>query len=216
MADVRETASLEWEGLINFHFLDRTRGQEVFDTVIAPRYAEPHRHYHTLEHVVACIETLDSTMAQSESIAEPEIELALWFHDIVYNPLAKNNEEESADLLLDVGRGLHLPEKTLLIAADIIVYTKHAMPVSNKPASYQYAIDADLSILGESESIFDKYEADVRKEYELVPDSVFWPTRCRILQGFLDKPIYNTREFKAAYEEKARANLARSIALHSV
>jgi predicted metal-dependent HD superfamily phosphohydrolase len=54
----------------------------LFDEVVA-RYREKHRHYHTLQHLDECLRHLDDVAPLA--IHAPEIELALWFHDAVYD-----------------------------------------------------------------------------------------------------------------------------------
>jgi hypothetical protein len=57
-------------------------------------YAEPHRAYHTFEHVRSCLELLDAVKRELEN---PRLmELALWYHDVIYDPRADDNEEQSA------------------------------------------------------------------------------------------------------------------------
>ena len=58
-------------------------------------YGEPQRHYHTQQHLIECIALLDSAIERTRSPGE--VELALWFHDAVYQPKAKDNEERSAE-----------------------------------------------------------------------------------------------------------------------
>ena len=74
--------------------------------------------------------------------------------------------------------------------------------------------DADLSIFGKPEAIFDEYERLVRKEYLAVPEDVFRVKRAELLEErFLKrKVIYNFRPFREKYEIQARKNLKRSIA----
>jgi predicted metal-dependent HD superfamily phosphohydrolase len=58
---------------------------------LAKRYGEAHRHYHTLVHVDRMLGLLDET-----GLGNDRIELAIWFHDCVYDPLASDNEAASA------------------------------------------------------------------------------------------------------------------------
>jgi predicted metal-dependent HD superfamily phosphohydrolase len=73
-------------------------------------------------------------------------------------------------------------------------------------------VDVDLGILGQSEDRFWAYEADIRREYEWVPESTFREKRAEILERFLArKRIYSTDPFFAKYERQARANLQASV-----
>lgn len=62
-------------------------------------YSEPHRHYHTLAHVVEMLDCLEesSELARDRDM----LSLAIWFHDVVYDSTAPHggNEAASADLL---------------------------------------------------------------------------------------------------------------------
>ena len=58
-------------------------------------YQEKHRAYHNLEHVNDCLNQLDNF--ESEITDKHIIEMAIWYHDIIYNPYGKNNELKSAE-----------------------------------------------------------------------------------------------------------------------
>lgn len=74
-------------------------------------------------------------------------------------------------------------------------------------------LDMDLSILGAPEPVFDAYETAVRAEYAFVPDDLFRAGRSRILAGFLERPTHYFSEWgRARFEDRARANLSRSLA----
>lgn len=165
--------------------------------LLKARYAEPHRRYHTLEHVEHCLREFDPRQAR-----EPEaVELAIWFHDAVYDTRRSDNEERSAELLLSL-----LPEATR--AGELVLATKHHGASTPDEA---LLVDVDLAILGQPEERFDLYERQIREEYGWVPEDVFRAKRAGILQAFLDRPfIYRTELFRAKYEEAARRNLLRS------
>ena len=57
-------------------------------------YQEPHRKYHTLQHLSECIERLEANLEQAEQPGE--VEVALWFHDAIYDLKKKDNEHRSA------------------------------------------------------------------------------------------------------------------------
>jgi len=57
-------------------------------------YSEPHRHYHTLEHIAHALARFDGIRSRVD--AADAAELALWLHDFVYDPRTKDNEARSA------------------------------------------------------------------------------------------------------------------------
>ena len=62
---------------------------EIVDAAYADlvaRYQEPHRRYHTLEHIMEVLERVTGT----------EVELACWFHDVIYDTKASDSEARSA------------------------------------------------------------------------------------------------------------------------
>lgn len=177
------------------------------------RFAETHRHYHTARHVGECLTHFDGARTLCEHANE--VELALWFHDAIYNPRAKDNESQSAGWAVRVMQDANVPADSSAEARarvhGLIMATCHdALP--DTPDA-QVLVDIDLAILGADAARFDAYEREVRAEYAFVPDFLFRRTRKKILQGFLDRaPIYSTEYFRQQLEKKARENLARSLA----
>jgi len=170
-------------------------------------YAEPHRHYHTGEHIARTLGLLDGVRERLRRPAEAE--LAVWLHDVIYDPRASDNEARSADFAarLLAGSGA-APEAAGAVRA-LIMATRHEAPPEDADA--RYVVDADLSILGAPAAEFDRYEGQVRREYAFVPETNWRARRPRILRRFLDRArIYATAEF-AHLEAPARDNLARSL-----
>lgn len=176
---------------------------------LASRYAEPHRAYHTLDHIAHCLDEFEAarTLAREPSA----VELALWYHDAVYDPRAKDNEEKSAALAVDVVRGSGHPDALGRRVAEMILASTHRA-ASDDPDTRLFT-DIDLSILGRPEAVFDEYERQVRREYAWVPEPMFRAGRSAILSSFLERPsLYLTDFFRGKCEKAARANLERSIA----
>ena len=127
---------------------------ECFDTLVGI-YTNPNRSYHNLKHISEVIEELGS--------CSNALYLAAWFHDAVYDPKAKDNEEKSAAFArkwcIDFG---YVPE-----FADeferLILTTKHSKAPETEDE--KRLCDADLAILGAEKSRFEEYEAGIRKEY---------------------------------------------------
>src|SRR5437660_7778156 len=59
-------------------------------------YSEPHRHYHNQGHISECLDEFDASRYLARRPLA--VELAIWFHDAIYETRAADNEEKSADL----------------------------------------------------------------------------------------------------------------------
>jgi predicted metal-dependent HD superfamily phosphohydrolase len=172
------------------------------------RYEEPHRAYHTWEHVLAC---LDARRRITDTDL-PEVDLALLFHDAVYEPLAGDNEARSGLLLIEEGRRAWMNERLLRRAQLLIDATQHgpANEVDSEEACI--VVDADLSILGSEPGAFARYEEQVRREYAMVAEAAYVVGRAGVLEGFLSRPtIYATRRGQRLWERRARSNLEASL-----
>jgi predicted metal-dependent HD superfamily phosphohydrolase len=170
-------------------------------------YSDPHRHYHTLEHIGHVLALFDGARA---SVRDADAaELALWLHDFVYDPRATDNEARSAAYaarILDEGG---VPSRVAERVTALIMATRHATPPEDPDA--QYVVDADLAILGGTRAQFDRYEHQVRQEYAFRSEPEWREGRTRVLRAFLHRPrIYLTREF-LRFEGPARVNLERSL-----
>lgn len=175
-------------------------------TRLEARYGEPHRRYHVWGHVLACFAARD-LIAE----ASPATDLALLFHDAIYDPLAHDNEERSAELLAEEGRYANLDERWLAHGCELVLATKHDRPATSDDAGI--VVDADLSILGADVATFDAYETAVRAEYAFVDDAAFSAGRSRIVAALLARPfLFATPRARALWEVRARENLARSHA----
>ena len=172
------------------------------------RYAEPHRAYHTFDHIEHCLDELDRGGHQADDVCA--VELALWYHDAIYDPRARNNEEQSAFFALKAARNTSRPAHFWDHVRCLILATRHDSVPSDK--NTQVVVDIDLAILGQPEPRFDEYERGIRKEYAWVSEVDFVRARGAILQSFLDRPaIYTTPYFQDRYERQARLNVARSL-----
>lgn len=171
-------------------------------------YSEPHRRYHTLQHLRACLAHLDAAATLAQHPAE--VELALWFHDAVYDPRCADNEERSAEWawrsILGAGCGEEVAQRVQRL---VLATRGHA--ASDDPDT-RLLLDIDLAILGTAPARFDDYEAQIRAEYAHVPEAQFRLRRSEVLAAFLARPrIYLTAAFHDALEHRARENLRRSL-----
>ena len=179
----------------------------LFDELIA-RYSETHRKYHTLQHLDECFEKLAEI--EAEAVHPEEVELALWFHDAIYDTRRGDNEKRSADWAHSVVLGAALSSTVAERVHALIMTTRH--DGAPHETDEKILVDIDLSILAAPPARFDEYERQVREEYAWVPGMVFRAKRRAILTEFLERrTIFNTQKFIDAYEASARKNLERSI-----
>src|ERR1044071_4041087 len=68
---------------------------------LARRYAEPHRAYHTAEHIAEVLRWFDWAAERTGWHDPVDVYLAIVFHDAIYDPLAVDNEARSAALARD-------------------------------------------------------------------------------------------------------------------
>ena len=172
---------------------------------LVQQYSTPGRHYHTLTHLDAVLATFDQLrhLAPNPDVAE----LALWLHDVVWEPMRDDCEQRSVEWAMD-----HLPALPALPAlGTLILETRHLAAASVDPDA-AVVRDADLSILAADEPVFDAYERAVRAEYAMLPAAQFNAGRSRILAEFRGTPAAVFHGAGAVLGARARANLARSLA----
>ncbi|OGL99723.1 hypothetical protein A2318_03225 [Candidatus Uhrbacteria bacterium RIFOXYB2_FULL_45_11] len=198
---------LAWKRLCEDLNLDVVAIQIGFQEILR-RYGESHRKYHTLAHIVACLQEFESI--RSECDDPLGVELAIWFHDLFYEIGNKDNEDRSAD------RVHHLIEPrgwvmNHALTADVCIRaTKHAETPSENDA--QIMVDVDLSILGQPWNVYEAYTHQIRTEYKRIPNLLYIPGRHKVMRSFLDRAyIFSTANFRVRYEAQARANIAREL-----
>lgn len=156
---------------------------------------EPHRHYHTLNHVKEMLRHYDGSSR--------ELIAAIWLHDIIYDPRASDNEERSADQ----ARADLPPDFDTDLVVRLILDSKHHKGGDPKTDAFN---DLDLGIIGSSAGLYDRYAEQIRLEYAFVPDEVYRTARAGILRSFNERQIFRTTAF-GHLESQAHFNLEREI-----
>lgn len=181
--------------------------ESLFEDIIN-RYNEPHRHYHTLSHITACLGQLDSIRYHLES--PMIVELALWFHDIIYNPKRTDNEKQSAVYAADKLSNSILEVDNINRICRLIEITKH--PSTPETVDEKYIVDIDLGILGAPTDVYLQYTAQIRKEYAHVPNFLYKLARKKFLKKLLkEDSIYNVDYFLDQLELNARSNIIQEL-----
>ncbi|WP_278492434.1 HD domain-containing protein [Acinetobacter gyllenbergii] len=183
----------------HYHF---SEPQKVFNKLIAA-YSEKQRAYHALQHLYECLALFDTIRADLND--GHAVALALWFHDAVYDPQAKDNELKSAELF-EQYLAQDLPNDIVQkIKRWIVATQKHA---STDELNLQFLLDIDLAILAASPERFTEYEQQIQQEYAWVDPDVYLIKRKEVLAHFYQtEPLYQTEYFQQNFEQRAKGNL---------
>ena len=171
---------------------------------IKNNYSTEGRHYHTIPHLNNLLAEL---LAVKDKISDwRTLIFSIAYHDIVYDPLANNNEEKSAELAYRKLSDLSVPDgQKQRCCAQIMTTKEHKQSTD---ADTNFFTDADLAIMGSPEEVYRQYSELIRKEYHVYPEFVYNTGRKKVLHHFLEMPhIYKTDFFRNKYESQARKNL---------
>ena len=200
------TEKQRFAGILN-SFGTPIESQQIFKTLLES-YSKPNRYYHNFNHIISCLNQFDRVKNSIQNVIE--VELALWFHDIVYNTKSNTNETDSANLAKNIFSQTAIPANAINKITRLILATQHIE--NSKDNDEQLIIDIDLSILGAGESIFNQYEANIRKEYHWVSTIEYCTQRTKILNKFMQKKqIFQSIYFNNKFEEQARINITNLI-----
>lgn len=193
----------QWQMLFHHH-------DGLFHRLIT-HYQESRRHYHNLTHLSECFVWFDDIKNQ---LHRPDlVAIALFYHDVIYDPKSSTNEQDSSDMMKRQLQNL-LSEQELTIIDEFILATKHHInPLTSEyKHDLDYLLDIDLAILGSHPDRFAKYNNQIRQEYAWVNGMIYHIKRKSVLKGFYQKKrIYLTDYFYDKLENRARDNLKQCL-----
>ena len=172
-------------------------------------YSEPGRHYHGWGHISACLAEFDGI---AHLLADPlAVELALWFHDVVYIPGGKRNELDSAELafrsLAPTGVERALKVQKFIEATD---YSRSS---TTSDPDLDYLKDIDFAAFGKP---FDAFWQDVERLRRENGENARPAASVRrlafyreILDGRLQ--LFRTAHFRDRLLERALDNVSRAL-----
>jgi phosphopantetheine adenylyltransferase/predicted metal-dependent HD superfamily phosphohydrolase len=179
-----------WDSLMRHCCVSDDDGAATWTAVVS-RYSEPQRAYHSLAHVAQMLRALP------ESGANVAIQLAIWFHDLVYaQPEVRRDLEEqsAADFWAFVSR-VSLDEQlsqrvgNMILASKQHIKTLAELDQQNMDQfsrhEMQLFLQLDLSILATDAASYDAYSEAIRIEYNQVPPADFRTGRHAFLQRLL-------------------------------
>lgn len=170
-------------------------------------YREPHRRYHTPDHIDHCLRQVDRI--PDDYPHKDAVELAIWFHDVIYRIGDPENEQNSAEWFRRHARG-DLPDDLVDRVHRLIVATEHRAPPDGGDAAY--VVDIDLSSFGRP---FDEFIADserVRAESTHLTDEEYYAGQRLFLNGLLSRErVFRSELFHDLFEEQARRNIRHTL-----
>lgn len=184
--------------------------------IIESHYSEPHRFYHTLKHVDDMLrQRVEFGHLFSDKIT---VDLAIFFHDVIYNPASKSNEEDSAALFVDLfSKHGHSDIVDVEKVVAFIIATKAHRVHMSRDDDLKLFVDIDMSILGSDRDKYAMYAANIRKEYRHIEHHEYCSGRAAFLQLTLaltdsevgdQLPIFASSYYFDKLESQARDNLA--------
>ncbi|PMR59158.1 metal-dependent phosphohydrolase [Verrucosispora sp. ts21] len=184
---------------------------EATGSELLERWREPHRHYHTVDHLTAVLDVVDRYASAGR---RPDlVRLAAWCHDAVYDPRAPGdrNERDSAALADTLLTGAGLPGPEVAEVRRLVLLTA-GHQVDPADADGVLLCDADLAVLAAAEPEYDRYASAIRREYAHVPPAAYRIGRAQVLTHLLALPsIFRLPRPATRWEPRARANLAREL-----
>lgn len=166
-------------------------------------YLEPHRHYHSLEHIAHMLH------AGRDFPLDDVQTMAVWFHDAIYDPRSKRNEEDSAELAGRMLRANGWAETDVQRVERIVLDTKLHQPTVDGAAA---VLDLDLMSLALPWPEFARNTERIRAEFSHVPEADFRAGRSNFFRGMLARERLFFTPFGQRLEPLARANLQRAAA----
>jgi pantetheine-phosphate adenylyltransferase len=148
-----------------------------FPESVLQRYNEPHRYYHTTEHLLHVLDHLARQGKQNDDL----LFLAAVYHDAVYDPRRTDNEDRSAKLFAKDATAAGMRKADIELVSTMIRDTKSHVP--SVPESV-HLIEADIDILDQPLETLIKYEHQTYREYQYVSYNDYKAARIKVLGKF--------------------------------
>jgi predicted metal-dependent HD superfamily phosphohydrolase len=179
---------------------------DVFEEIYA-YYSAPGRHYHTPKHIEHCLKQFDLAVDQMDDA--DSVEMAIWFHDLVFDVSSKDNELNSANRFVELADDSMDPDFKSKVHALIMATAHPRLPKTNDE---KFMLDIDLSSFGLPWDDFVRDSNAVREEARQLSDAEFFPGQRAFLESLVGrKNFYFTEFFRSRIEGTARSNIQRHL-----
>lgn len=208
MSDSELEVRVAWQ-----RHLGQSRVANTWLESVIGRYREPHRHYHDVRHLRWVVRHVERLADDHPADDLGAVIAAAFFHDVIYDPTAPDNEAASSRLAATALEQLEWePERVTNVAAMIEGTAHHNLAEAAIGVDHCLLYAADLAVLAAEPAGYSDYVRNVRREYHHVSDVDWVSGRTSVLQGFLSRPaIYAARLALGSWEQRARGNLTSEI-----
>jgi len=198
----------KWTGLLSQFTTDEELITSSWQE-IQQQYTKTNRAYHNLTHIHSM---LQGAQQHEALLADKEVmHFSIWLHDIIYNSLKKDNEQQSAEVAKRILSQTSLSKNRIEACYQQILLTIKHEPLPNSSIDEKLLIDFDLEILSRDWEGYQIYCQQIRKEYWMYPNFLYKKGRKKAMEHFLKRPtIYQTAMYQQK-EAQARANIQREI-----
>ncbi len=180
-----------------------TQYQDIFEEYgiqswkdLPKQWQEPHRHFHTEEHLSNLIEDIEH-LYQHQNVSEEDRKVLLltaFYHDAIYDPTRTDNEESSAEYFGQVADSHPRTDHV----KSIILDTKNHQPSGELSSLFCHL---DLKIVRESNfSRLMIWEKQIFREYQYLDYPVYKKNRLAFLEGMQKRFPENTQNLSYLIE----------------
>jgi predicted metal-dependent HD superfamily phosphohydrolase len=175
-------------------------------------YTVGSRFYHSLSHPAHLFDVYIRHIHEGHLRYSNAVNLAIWWHDAVYDATAQygENEQRSANLMVEATRNFE-PAEDIELAENLIMCTIEHLPDTDSPYFLEQATMIDLDLYGLSYT-WDWYwenSRNVRRDFGHLADQSWLAGRLEWLHKFQRRKIFHG--FAQPYEDKAKANIKREL-----
>lgn len=176
----------------DLHFISSLLDTHADSTMsILDAYSEPHRHFHTMDHVMSIVDQIEAHFGPDYSDTKLAFLYAAVFHDIVYVPGSKTNEADSVSVMR--GEGKHIPSLDICVVPghlvglveELILGT--AEPVGSSASSRIFNSFDRSILLSDLPQLLD-YGEKIYKEFSFVPYHEFVPAHLAVIRSLAHRP----------------------------
>ena len=185
-------------------------GSPLYYRRLRKQYAEPQRFYHTFDHIEACLKGLRRYFPKDRNLAD--VKMALFFHDVIYDPTRKDNEERSAEQWIEYATARKVHSWSIKAVEQMILDTKtHQLHGFLAKRDEKIMLDLDMSIFVADMPTYLKYAQNVWREYQTFGKEAYINGRLGFLKKLDPSKIFYTPELRA-HVRRAELNIAQEIA----